>query len=70
MDDKSSIPEKKSIPIFVLIIGINTLIVRGGTSGSAVAESLRFTGPSNVSRADAKKFISDDYVARPSLGVN
>jgi S1-C subfamily serine protease len=52
------------------IVGINTLIVRGSGSSSAVAEGLGFAVPSNVARAVAEKLISDGYIARPSLGAN
>jgi 2-alkenal reductase len=51
------------------IIGINTLIVRGGESGSAVAEGLGFAVASNISRAVAERLIADGYIARPGLGV-
>ena len=52
------------------IVGINTLIVRGNESSSAVAEGLGFAVPSNVARAVADKLISEGYIARPSLGAN
>lgn len=52
------------------IIGINTLIVRGNGSNSAVAEGLGFAVPSNVARAVANKLIVEGYIARPSLGAN
>jgi serine protease Do len=52
------------------IVGINTLIVRGGSSNSAIAEGLGFAVPSNVARAVTEKLISDGYIARPSLGAN
>jgi serine protease Do len=52
------------------IIGINTLIVRGNGSNSAVAEGLGFAVPSNVARAVANKLIAEGYIARPSLGAN
>jgi serine protease Do len=52
------------------IVGINTLIVRGNSSSTAVAEGLGFAVPSNVARAVAEKLISEGYIARPSLGAN
>jgi serine protease Do len=52
------------------IIGINTLIVRGGSSSSTVAEGLGFAVSSNVSRAVAEKLIAEGHIARPSLGVD
>jgi serine protease Do len=52
------------------IVGVNTLIVRGSGSSSAVAEGLGFAVPSNVARAVAEKLISEGYIARPSLGAN
>jgi 2-alkenal reductase len=52
------------------IVGINTLIVRGGGSGAAVAEGLGFAVPSNVSRAVAESLIIEGSIARPYLGAN
>lgn len=52
------------------IVGINTLIVRGSGTRSAVAEGLGFAVPSNVARAVAEKLIAEGYIARPSLGAN
>ncbi|OGO14768.1 MAG: hypothetical protein A2Z14_02845 [Chloroflexi bacterium RBG_16_48_8] len=52
------------------IVGINTLIVRGTGTSSAVAEGLGFAVPSNVARAVAEKLISEGYIVRPSLGAN
>jgi 2-alkenal reductase len=52
------------------IVGINTLIVRGGGSGGAVAEGLGFAVPSNVSRAVAESLILEGSIARPYLGAN
>jgi len=52
------------------IVGINTLIVRGGGSGAAVAEGLGFAVPSNVSRAVAESLILEGSIARPYLGAN
>jgi serine protease Do len=49
------------------VIGINTLIVRGG--GSAVAEGLGFAIPSNTARAIADQLIQFGKVARPYLGI-
>ena len=52
------------------VIGINTLIVRGGNGGSAVAEGLGFAIPSNMARFIAERIISQGYFARPYLGVS
>jgi serine protease Do len=51
------------------VIGINTLIVRGGGFGSAVAEGLGFAIPVNTARAIAEQIIEKGYVARPYLGI-
>ncbi len=52
------------------IVGINTLIVRGGGSGAAVAEGLGFAVPSNISRAVAESLILEGSIERPYLGAN
>ncbi|HNB51676.1 MAG TPA: trypsin-like peptidase domain-containing protein [Anaerolineales bacterium] len=52
------------------VIGINTLIVRGGGYGSAVAEGLGFSVPSNVAAVIAGQIIEKGYFSRPYLGVN
>ncbi len=51
------------------VIGINTLIVRGGGFGNAVAEGLGFAIPVNTARAVAEQIIEKGYVARPYLGI-
>jgi 2-alkenal reductase len=51
------------------IIGINTLIVRGGGGGSAVAEGLGFAIPSNAARAIVSQIVQKGYVSRPHLGA-
>ncbi len=51
------------------VIGINTLIVRGGGYGSAVAEGLGFAIPANTVRAISQQLIEKGYVAYPYLGV-
>jgi len=51
------------------IIGINTLVVRG-QAGSAPAEGLGFSIPSNVARAVVDQIIEYGYVSRPALGVS
>ncbi|MFO8037750.1 MAG: trypsin-like peptidase domain-containing protein [Anaerolineales bacterium] len=50
------------------VIGINTLIVRGGAS--AVAEGLGFAIPSNRAKAIAEQIIEQGYFSRPYLGIN
>jgi serine protease Do len=52
------------------VIGINTLVVRGGNGSSTVAEGLGFAIPSNTMRFIAERIISQGYFARPYLGVN
>jgi 2-alkenal reductase len=49
------------------VIGINTLIVRGGTRVGA--EGLGFAIPSNMAEAIASQIIEQGYVARPYLGI-
>lgn len=51
------------------VIGINTMIVRGGLGGSAVAEGLGFAIPSNTVRLISEQIISTGAFARPYLGV-
>ncbi len=51
------------------VVGINTLIVRGGGAGSAVAEGLGFAIPSNKVGIISEQIIANGYFARPYLGV-
>lgn len=51
------------------IVGINTMIVRGGFGSSAVAEGLGFAIPSNTVRLIAQQIIEKGYFSRPYLGV-
>jgi serine protease Do len=51
------------------VIGINTLIVRGGTYGSAVAEGLGFAIPVNKAEAVASQLIEKGHVSYPYLGI-
>lgn len=51
------------------VVGINTLIVRGGGAGSAVAEGLGFAIPSNKVNIISSQIIQNGYFARPYLGV-
>ncbi len=51
------------------IIGLNTLVLRGGGFGSAVAEGLGFAVASNTVRAVSEQLITKGYVARPYLGI-
>jgi len=51
------------------VIGINTLIVRGGTYGSAVAEGLGFAIPVNKAQAVAVELIEKGYFSYPYLGI-
>jgi 2-alkenal reductase len=52
------------------LVGINTLIVRGGNGTRAVAEGLGFAIPSNTVRLISERIIAEGYFARPYLGVN
>ena len=52
------------------IIGINTIIVRGGYGSNAVAEGLGFSIPSNTVRLIAEQIIEKGHFARPYLGVS
>lgn len=51
------------------VVGINTIIVRGGTFGSAVAEGLGFAIPSNKAQAVASQLIDKGYFSYPYLGI-
>ncbi|MCH2539692.1 MAG: trypsin-like peptidase domain-containing protein [Anaerolineales bacterium] len=51
------------------VIGLNTLIVRGGGFGSALAEGLGFAVASNTVRAVSDQIVQNGYVARPYLGI-
>lgn len=51
------------------VIGINTMIVRGGMGSSAVAEGLGFAIPSNTMRLIAERIMAQGYFARPYLGI-
>ncbi|MGC8855912.1 MAG: S1C family serine protease, partial [Anaerolineae bacterium] len=51
------------------IVGINTMIVRGGFGSSAVAEGLGFAIPANTVRLIAQQIIEKGYFSRPYLGV-
>jgi serine protease Do len=51
------------------VIGINTMIVRGNSYSSAVAEGLGFSIPANDARTVADQIIQKGYFARPDLGI-
>jgi 2-alkenal reductase len=51
------------------IVGINTLIVRGGMGTTTVAEGLGFAIPSNTVRLISEQIISKGFFARPYLGI-
>ncbi len=51
------------------VIGINTMIVRGGGFGGVVAEGLGFAIPSNTVRLISEQIIANGYFARPYLGI-
>lgn len=52
------------------VIGINTLVVRGGGSTSDQAEGLGFAIAANTVRAVSEQLIQRGYVARPYLGID
>ena len=51
------------------VIGINTLIVRGGSNSTAVAEGLGFAIPSNKAQAVANQLIEKGFFSYPYLGI-
>lgn len=51
------------------IVGINTMIVRGGYGSQTVAEGLGFSIPSNTVRLISEQIIANGYFARPYLGI-
>jgi 2-alkenal reductase len=51
------------------VVGINTLVIRGGGAGSAIAEGLGFAVPATTARVIAQRIIQDGYFARPMLGI-
>lgn len=51
------------------VIGINTLILRGGNGSQTVVEGLGFSIPSNTVQAVATKIIQGGGIARPYLGI-
>jgi 2-alkenal reductase len=51
------------------VVGINTLVIRGGGVGSAIAEGLGFAVPATTARVIAQQIIQDGDFARPMLGI-
>ena len=51
------------------VVGLNTLIVRGGSFGGSIAEGLGFAVASNTVGAISKQLIANGRVARPYLGI-
>jgi 2-alkenal reductase len=51
------------------VIGINTLVVRGGGYGSAIAEGLGFAIPSNTAKIIGEQIIQKGYFSRPYMGI-
>jgi serine protease Do len=51
------------------VIGINTLIVRGGQGASTVVEGLGFSIPANTVQAITTQLLKTGQLARPVLGV-
>lgn len=52
------------------IVGINTMIVRGGFGNTVVAEGLGFSIPSNTVRTISERIIERGYFSRPYLGIS
>ena len=52
------------------VIGLNTIIVRGGNGSTAVAEGLGFSIPSNTVQFIAERIIQTGHFARPYLGIS
>jgi 2-alkenal reductase len=52
------------------VVAINTLVVRGNGSTSAVAEGLGFAISSNTAQAVVGQLIEQGFVAHPYLGIN
>ncbi|MGQ9550365.1 MAG: S1C family serine protease [Roseiflexus sp.] len=51
------------------VVGINTLVVRGGGLGSAPAEGLGFAVPSSIAKRVSEQLIANGKVVYPFLGV-
>jgi serine protease Do len=51
------------------VIGINTLILRGGNGGQSIVEGLGFAIPTNTAKAVSTKIMEKGYIARPYLGI-
>jgi serine protease Do len=51
------------------VVGLNTIILRGSSSGGATVEGLGFAVPSNTIQAVANNIIENGYVARPYMGI-
>ena len=51
------------------VVGINTVIVRGNSTSSAVAEGLGFSIPAQTVSDIASQLIAQGYIERPYLGV-
>jgi 2-alkenal reductase len=51
------------------VVGINSLVVRGSSSGQSVAEGLGFAIASNTARAVTEQLAAHGYVSRPYLGI-
>ena len=51
------------------VVGLNTLIVRGGSFGGSIAEGLGFAVASNTVGAISKQLIANGRVDRPYLGI-
>lgn len=51
------------------VVGLNTMIVRGGFGSQTVVEGMGFAIPSNTVRLISEQIIANGYFARPYLGI-
>jgi serine protease Do len=52
------------------VIGLNTIIIRGSDTTSAVAEGLGFSIPSNTVKLIGEQIIQKGFFARPVMGID
>ncbi len=52
------------------VIGINTLVIRGGSSSTDQAEGLGFAISANTVKAVSDQLIAQGFVSRPYLGIS
>ncbi len=51
------------------VVGINTLVLRGGTRGTAVVEGLGFSIPATTAQVVVSELLKGSAVLRPYLGI-